>query len=343
MVEDSISFPACGTCIFTLAATIMLCGSCLPQASRVPAIWAETSRSLQSRARRIESGELEGPHLVFAGPMLAGPPAKAGNETWIVRSPDEARHTVESLVTRGVDFIKVHDNLARDAYLAIADVAKAKGIPVAGHVSVSMMPAEVSDLGQKSIEHLEFLPKTCAGLFDPAARIARRIPPGCEPSTLQVLLRQFARNGTWLDPTIGSFHYFAPQQWPAIFAGFCDVAKQIRQSGVRVLAGTDQSSFLEGKGAAPGRSLHDELALLVEAGFTPAQALRAATSDAALFLGLGSSLGTIETGKIANLVLLEADPLQDIRNIKRIVTVIAEGRIVSHRGSLAKEVPLRGK
>src|SRR6266404_6412688 len=194
-----------------------------------------------------------------------------------------------------------------------------------------MTPAEASDLGQKSIEHLEFLPKPCRVMFDPAARAARRIPLGCEQATLQALLRRFAKNGTWLDPTIGSFRYFAPQQWPAIFAGFRDVAKQIRQSGILILAGTDQSSFLEEKGAAPGRSLHDELALLVTAGFTPAQALRAATSTAALFLGLADSLGTIEAGKIANLVLLEADPLQDIRSTQRITAVISEGRYLDRQ------------
>ena len=284
----------------------------------------------QSR-RRIKSEDLVGPRLVFAGPLLKGPPSQADNDTWIIRSPDEARRAVDSLVALGVDFIKVHDGLARDTYLAVANAAKAKGIPFAGHVSPSMTPAEASDLGQKSIEHLEFLPKPCGALFDPEARAAGRIPAGCEEATLQALLRRFAENGTWLDPTIGSFRYFAPQQWPAIFAGFRDVAKQIRQSGVLILAGTDQSSFLEEKGAVPGRSLHDELALLVDAGFTPAQALRSGTSNAALFLGLADSLGTIEAGKTANLVLLEADPLQDIRNTRRIVTVIAEGRIFDRK------------
>ena len=290
----------------------------------------DVAKLTESR-RRIKSGELAGPRLVFAGPMLEGPSTEPSNDTWIIHSPDEARHAVDSLVALGVDFIKVHDGLARDTYLAVANAAKAKGIQFAGHVSASVTPGEASALGQKSIEHLEFLPKPCGVLFDPAARAAHHIPPECEPAALQATLLRFAENGTWLDPTIGSFRYFAPQQWPAIFAEFCDLATQIRQSGVLILAGTDQSSFLEEKGAAPGRSLHEELALLVTAGFTPAQALRAATSNAALFLGLADSLGTIEAGKIANLVLLEADPLQDIRNTRRIVAVIAEGRVFDRK------------
>ena len=194
-----------------------------------------------------------------------------------------------------------------------------------------MTPSEAANLGQKSIEHLEFLPKPCLVLFGPAAKTTRGIPAECEPAALPATFRRFGANGTWLDPTIGSFRYFAPQQWPAIFAEFCNLAKQIRQSGVHILAGTDQSSFLEEKGAAPGRSLHEDLALLVKAGFTPAQVLRAATSDAAAFLGLADQLGTIEAGKTANLVLTEADPLQDIKNTSRIAGVVLEGLLFDRK------------
>jgi imidazolonepropionase-like amidohydrolase len=88
----------------------------------------------------------------------------------------------------------------------------------------------------------------------------------------------------------------------------------------------DWSGFLERKGDSPGGSLDEELALLVDAGFTPAEALRAATSNPALFFGLSDSLGSIAAGKIADLVLLQANPLQDIRNTKRMVAEISDGR-----------------
>ena len=93
----------------------------------------------------------------------------------------------------------------------------------------------------------------------------------------------------------------------------------------------DWSSFLEEKGASPGGSLHDELRFLVEAGFTPLEVLRAATLSPALFLGLSDSLGAVEAGKIANLVLLEANPLQDIHNTNRIVAAISEGRLLDRK------------
>jgi imidazolonepropionase-like amidohydrolase len=96
------------------------------------------------------------------------------------------------------------------------------------------------------------------------------------------------------------------------------------EAGVRFLAGTDS-------GGVPylyyGSSLHDELALLVDAGFTPLQALQAATRDAAEFLGLGDT-GTVETGKRADLVLLRADPLTDIHNLRKIDAVILGGRLL---------------
>jgi imidazolonepropionase-like amidohydrolase len=82
----------------------------------------------------------------------------------------------------------------------------------------------------------------------------------------------------------------------------------------------------------PGFSLHDELALLVhDAGLTPAQAIRAATRDAAAFVGAADSLGTIERGKVADLLILDADPLARIEETRRISTVILRGKAIDPR------------
>ena len=305
---------------------------------------AGDARKLADARRRINSVELNGPRIVFAGPMLEGPPSTGDEETWIIHSPEEALHAVEQLAELHVDFIKVHDGLARESYLAIAAASKERGISFVGHVPASMTPAEASDLGQKSIEHLEFVPKSCHALFDSVAGGARNLPPGCDPQSLDELLRRFAYNGTWLDPTIQSFRYWAPTEWSAIFSEFRELVRSIRQNHVSILAGTDSSSVLEEKGDPPGVSLHDELGLLVDAGFTEAEALRAATLNPALFLGLSDSLGTIDVGKIANLVLLDADPLQDIHNTKRIAAVVSEGRVFDRKAldNLAAKAPSTG-
>jgi len=95
-----------------------------------------------------------------------------------------------------------------------------------------------------------------------------------------------------------------------------------------LLAGSDAGySFI-----FHGRSLHDELALLVRAGLTPLQALQAATVNPARYLGLADSLGTVAENKLADLVLLDADPLIDIRNTTRIRAIIADGRLLDRAG-----------
>ena len=96
----------------------------------------------------------------------------------------------------------------------------------------------------------------------------------------------------------------------------------MQKVGVPILAGTDTGNPF----CFPGFSLHDELALLVIAGLTPVEALRSATLNPAKFFGLERTLGTIEQGKIANVVLLDANPLEDIRNTQRINVVVSNGR-----------------
>ena len=284
---------------------------------------SDPQKSLENR-KRTERGQLDGPRLIVAGPVLEGLPSKPDNETLIIRTPEDARKAVASLAAMGVDFVKIHDHLSREASRAVAESAKAKGLPFVGHVSEHWTPAEASDLGQKSIEHFEFLPKSCLALLDPKRSDT---PPGCDPAALDSLMKTFAKNGTWLDPTAGAFRYFAPEQWEKIRATYRGLAGLMRANGVKVLAGTDQSGYLESKGSVPGRSLHEELGFLVDAGFSPVEALRAATTGPAEFFGLAGSLGTVEAGKSADLVLLDADPLQDIRSTMRIAAVIRQGRL----------------
>ena len=101
----------------------------------------------------------------------------------------------------------------------------------------------------------------------------------------------------------------------------------MRKAGVQLLAGTDTGNPF----CFPGFSIHDELALLVIAGLTPVEALRSATLNPAKFLGLDKTLGTIEQGKVADLVLLDANPLEDVRNTQRIIAVISNGRLFDRK------------
>jgi imidazolonepropionase-like amidohydrolase len=298
-------------------------------------------RKLSEARRRIVSGQLKGPRLVFAGPTLRGPRSSSDTsdaESLVIRTAEEASTAVDSLLAQGADFVKVHEELSREAFSAIVAAARARQRQCVGHVPASLTPQEVSDLGVLSIEHLEFVPDSCLVLFNDEAAAAGARPEVCGPLALSSLLQRLAKNDTSLEPTIGSFRYWAPMQWDSILAGFRNIAGAIRRSGVRVLAGTDWSSSLQSRGAPLGGSLHDELALLVQAGFSPAEALRAATSNPASFLGVSKTLGTVEAGKIGDLVMLDGDPLSDIRNTRRVAAVLREGQFLRVRdGSLVAD------
>jgi imidazolonepropionase-like amidohydrolase len=111
-----------------------------------------------------------------------------------------------------------------------------------------------------------------------------------------------------------------------VWRAYNEVVHQMRDTGVPIMAGTDVGNEY----LFPGFSLHDELALLVRAGLTPMEALQTATRNPAAFLGMLDSVGTVEEGKIADLVLLDANPLADIHNTRKIRAVMINGRLLSH-------------
>jgi hypothetical protein len=112
-----------------------------------------------------------------------------------------------------------------------------------------------------------------------------------------------------------------------VFQKEVEIVGAMQRAGVPLLAGTDTGNPF----CFPGFSLHEELALMVIGGLTPSEALRAATLNPTKFLGLDKTLGTIESGKIADLVLLDADPLADIRNTQKINAVISNGRLLDRK------------
>lgn len=173
----------------------------------------------------------------------------------------------------------------------------------------------------------------------------------CEP-----LMRRLAANGTWITPTLTVQRGLSPtdelaadprirfvppnlaQRWESgrrrgeqarigqrINQQSARMAAMAQAAGVGILAGTDASDEAY---VFAGSGLHDELALLVDAGLTPLQALRAGTLNPARYLGAADSMGTVAAGRVADLLLLDADPLQDIRNTLRIFAVVHDGRLI---------------
>jgi 8-hydroxy-5-deazaflavin:NADPH oxidoreductase len=188
----------------------------------------------------------------------------------------------------------------------------------------------------------------------------RRVLATQDEARCRRLAERFVANRTWQVPTLVSLRgkaylremaaaddprsrYFTPpsrwtgdtpfefpmteEQWEILQAQYereKKVVGMMASAGVAFLTGSDTPT----PWAFPGFGLHDELELLVEAGLTPLQALRAATLNPARFFGLTDDLGTIAEGKLADVVLLDANPLEDIRNTRRIRAVVVNGRLL---------------
>jgi imidazolonepropionase-like amidohydrolase len=329
----------------------------------------------------LGSGKLVGPRFgAVTGKILDGPGTQL-NVGMSVTNADEARQIVRSFKQSGADFIKVYDRLSREVYLAIVDEAKKEKLPVAGHVPFEFSAAEVSDEGQKSIEHAmdifisgsvdekqlreELRRADSAEINAPRMQLELKAVSAYDQKRSKSLFARFASNNTWqcpmlivrrssthannerlaADPRMKYIPRSTRNSWDQMFrqrftSGTVEqrllrfqttlmVVGAMQRANVQILAGTD----ILNPYVFPGFSLHDELALLVEAGLTPMQALRAATLNPAKYLGMSDSVGTIEKGKLADLILLDANPLDDIRNTQRIYAVVANGRYYSY-GSL---------
>ena len=326
-------------------------------------LWGSLDDIRRLRAE-IASGEAIGPRIVAAGNAVDGPrPALPG--AIACANAEQGREAVVRLKRDGADFVKVYSLLPRDVYFAIAEEAGRQGLPFAGHVPNSVTAGEASDAGQKSIEHLQGVFLACSsrksdGRFGESLRAAAE---SYDAGKAAALFAKFVKNGTWHTPTLTvlrSAAYFGDAEYmkddriellPEIIRRFWraggmgmdaseDPAGRRRQferelrlvgamhrAGVKILAGTDTPNPY----VFPGTSLHDELALLVKAGLTPMEALAAATIRPAEYLGMTDSLGSIAAGKFADLVLLPANPLDDIGNTRRIEAVVLNGRVQTYQ------------
>jgi imidazolonepropionase-like amidohydrolase len=256
----------------------------------------------------IESGSAVGPHVVTCGSPLDGQPSTEPKlPVLVVVTPDDARKNFDRLDFMGVDFIKVLSGLPREAYFALAERSRQWHKPFAGHLPKDVSAEEAVEARQASIEHL----------FG--------FPVGDEKRS-RAVLSQCALFGTRIVPSLTLWRRMAAEDKNAADAlpKIDAVVRNARDAGAAIMAGTDTGD----PGTIPGVTLHDELDLLVKAGLTPMEALQSATSEPARFLGREKVLGTLKPGMLADIVLLDANPLEDIRNTRRVAGVWVRGRQV---------------
>ena len=286
---------------------------------------------------RINASELIGPTLFLAGPGLDGQR---------VKSSDDGEREVRQQKARGYDLIKILPGLSLASYDAIVRTAREVGIPFAGHVPADVGIRHAIDSGQETIEHLDGYLEFLKG----------REPVSAE--AMAPIVAQTKQAGVWNVPTMAvmavnvgtidnkelvtrdELHYIAKEyidQWLALRAqskipkrtadiiqtNRLHLLKALNDAGAHILLGTDSPQLFN----APGFSIVREMQLMVEAGMTPYHVLRAGTEQVGEYFK--RPCGTITLGACADLILLDGNPLQDLRNLTRKRGVMVRGRWLS--------------
>lgn len=322
--------------------------------------WSDDLDCVSSATRwraAIDAGALVGPRLVEA----AGFHVEA-----LPDDPHQLGVLMAGLRRRGEPFVKAQldDDAPAESFVRLVRAAHEAGLAVAGHVPFAVDLAD-ANLPLRSVEHDRSLLPQCSTArrqFDGRPRTMAPLVHGLDDERCAKVLATLVRKGTAYVPThvasSGQDLAFAtgapgptstagdlvvtPHRWlwavarragrldgddAAAVKAFHEAALALtakaRAAGVVVLAGTDALD----PDVVHGLGLHDELRYLARAGLTPAEALLAATMAPALHFGLAHERGTIEAGKVADMVLLSANPLDDITNTTHIETVVAAGRV----------------
>jgi hypothetical protein len=293
-----------------------------------------------------------GPHLEFAGIIDGVGPMAIG--AVLADTPEKALEWVEKYKAAGARQIKIYSSVKPEIVKAIAADAHERGLTVTGHIPNGMNAVEGVNDGMDQINHIQYeLPYFTHPQLD-----ANDKPDRTKPLILDLdgpkakkLIDTLKAHYTVLDPTMVVFESFlhtepmntlepgidhvAPQlrealdsppllpsqtelakaRWEAMMA----TLRTLHQAGIPIVAGTDQS--------IPGYSLHRELEIYVEAGFTPLEALQSATIQAARALGVEKESGSVDAGKRGDVTLLDADPLADIHNTRRVWRTVAAGAV----------------
>jgi hypothetical protein len=297
---------------------------------------------------RIARGEEFGPVIYTSGFFINEP---------FVRTPDEVEAEVVKQKRAGYDIIKIHGNLTRESYHRLFEVARREKMRVIGHAPRNLGYEPMLEERQDAVAHAEEYVVAYFG-FNRKCCNAEEIEP-----MIRFISTETAKAGTWVVPTLTIFKGIGPQikdlnaflnrpvmryvprgiasDWmpgknryerntkeeiPAlegIYGLQAYLVKGMRDAGVRLLAGTDSPVSAA---VVPGFSLHEELANLVAAGLTPYEALRTATSNPADFLGALNEFGTVSVGRRADVILIDRNPLQDIKALSEISGVMIRGR-----------------
>lgn len=291
-----------------------------------------------------KKGELVSPNLYLAGPAFNGQ---------VVKTPQEAIDRVKLQKKEGWDLLKVHEGLSLATYDALAKTAKTEGMRFAGHVPDDVGLLHALAMGQETIDHMDGYVEFVGGDKGPV-----------DEKKLAEIVKKSKAAGVWVVPTSAlwkvvyngiplatleaypELKYLPPQASESWVKMYTDRASKIdpavtknvltartrilealHKGGVKILMGTDAPQQF----SIPGFSLHRELLVMRESGLTPYEILKTGTVNPGQYFAKQDNFGTIETGKRADLVLLNANPLENVENVDRIEGVMVRGRWYSRK------------
>jgi imidazolonepropionase-like amidohydrolase len=301
----------------------------------------------------VASGHGLGPRLLLAGIVDGTGPSAIGVER--VDTPEQAKRWTDKYHDAGFQQMKIYSSVKLEELKDVADEAHRLGMTVTGHVPIGLNAYQTIEAGQDQINHIPYivdimvptLPADASRLDH--ANVAANLD--LNSPAAQKAIAFLVQHGTVVDPTLALFEFFsASTAKPAasiepgvlkvapelqailadvgppsphadisekVFAKEVTVVGALHKAGVPIVAGTDQT--------VPGHSLHREIELYVQAGFTPMEAIQAATIVPARVMGLDKEVGTVEAGKRADVIIVDGNPLESIRNIRKVEFVITNG------------------
>jgi imidazolonepropionase-like amidohydrolase len=299
--------------------------------------------------RMIAADGLPGPRMVTTGPHIDGETPAYPADSVVARDPEEARRAAEVNVAEGAGALKIYFRLPFDSATAVIGVCNLHRIPCTAHLEI-LNARELIEAGLHGLEHITSLgvslvPRRQAEAYRQAVlqtSEARRdgryrlfASVNLEGPEAQALYAVLRARRPWLDATLAVFERRAdrPPAGTASdvvlvmadgFAKMQQVTRRAALEGARVVMGGHTSVPFAGRGEAPWR----ELELLVASGFTPLEAITAATATAAAFLYRSDELGRLRPGFLADLVILGGNPAADISAIRLVERVMVNGRWV---------------
>jgi imidazolonepropionase-like amidohydrolase len=316
-------------------------------AFRDPGEWIEVHEPLR---RRIRQEGLPGPRLFLTGPHIDGEGPAYPADSVVARDPEEARRQVHRAVDQGATAIKIYFRLPLASALAVIDACQARGVPSTAHLEI-LDARELIEAGLTGLEHITSFGTSIAApmqaeryrqavLEDTGARRDGRYAlfaaadlDGAEARRLYEIV---ARKRPFVDATLAVFEVQAGDPVPKGstltaatrlegFTKMLALTRRLHEHGARLVMGGHTEVPHAARGEAPWRDLE----LLTAAGLSAREALTAATSTAAVFLGKGgANLGVIGAGAAADLLVVDGRPDEDIGAIRRTRLVMAAGTLV---------------